>query len=83
MPLLDLIHHAQTLTFTPPPNKLHITDYTEEETFEAAMSQMLKDPTIVYGLIMSCKKYSIIKMLIKQVLHRYIRKYGNTSPNKC
>ena len=40
------------------------------------MSQILKDPTIVYGLVMCCKSYAPIKILLKNSLRRYVQKYS-------
>lgn len=76
MPLLDLVHTAQNLVYLPPADKSDLSEFTEEEVYEAAMSRMLKDPTIVYGLVTCCKSYAPIKILLKTSLHRYIRKYS-------
>jgi hypothetical protein len=75
MTLLELIQQAQTLTYVPPANKTNLHDFSEEEVFEATLSQMLLNPTVVYGLIMCCKKYPPVKLIIKQSLKRYIGKY--------
>jgi hypothetical protein len=76
MPLLDLVHTAQGLVYCPPPGKSDVSEFTEEEVYEAAMSQILKDPTIVYGLVMCCKSYAPIKILLKNSLRRYVQKYS-------
>ena len=75
MPLLDQISAAQAITYTPPPGKTTITDFTEDEVFEAMLANMLKDPTITYGIIMGCKKHLPIKILVKQLLKRYVTKF--------
>ena len=79
MPLLDLIQRAQQLEYWTPPGKTQITEYTEEEIFEAMMHRMLQDPTVVYGLITGCRKYIVIKLLVKQLLSRYVNKYSRGS----
>jgi hypothetical protein len=76
MPLLELIQQAQSLTYVPPTNKTNLQDFTEEEVFDAALSQMLVNPTIVYGLIMCCKKYPPVKIIIKQSIKKYVLKYS-------
>ena len=75
MPLLDQIHAAQAIKYVPPPGKAAISDFTEEEVFEAMLANMLKDPTITYGIIMGCKKHLPVKILVKQLLNRYVTKF--------
>lgn len=76
MPLLDMLQHAKTLTYIPPPGKADISAFTEEEVYEAAMYQLLGNPTILYALILCCKTCLPIKILIKQSLRRYVAKYS-------
>lgn len=75
MTLLDQIHVAQNLTYTLPPGKTSLDEYTEEEVFEATLASILHDPTITYGVIVGCRKHLPIKILVKQLLKRYITKF--------
>lgn len=76
MPLLDSIAVAQQLTYSPPKDKASISEYTEEEVYEATLDQILRNPTITYGVIVCCKNYSPIKLIFKQALKRYIAKFS-------
>lgn len=79
MPLLDLIKLAQGVQYVPPSNRQNVEEYTEDEVFDATLSRILHDPTIVYGMIVCCKKYQPVKMLLKQALQDYIAKFSNSS----
>ena len=84
MPLLELlIQQAQNVAYYPPPDKVQILDYSEDEVFEAMLHRMLQDPMIVYGMITGCKKYVAIKLLVKKLLTRYVAKYQRTNTDHC
>jgi cytidylate kinase len=51
-------------------------EYTEEEMNYAAIYEVLKNDLIVYALIIACRKYSPIKILIKYVLKEYTEKFS-------
>jgi hypothetical protein len=75
MTVLELLKSAQDLKYSPPNGKEDITQYTEDEVYNATVSQILQNPTIVYGMIMYCKKYPPFKIVFKQSLRTYIEKY--------
>ena len=74
MPLLELITKAKKCNYIKQTKAFN--EYTDEEMNHAAIHEVLKNDLIVYALIIACRKYSPIKILIKFVLKEYTEKFS-------
>lgn len=73
MGLLELIKLAQECKYIPP-NK-SFDDLTDDEVIYNALNETLKNEIQVYGAIIICRKYSVIKIIVKTLLKDYIKLY--------
>jgi len=80
MPLLELIADAKKCTFVKVTKPFN--EYTEDEIHHAVINEVLKNDVVVYSLILACKKYSAVKIIIKMVLKGYIEAYSITIKSK-
>jgi len=76
MGLLELIKTAQECKYIQP-NK-PFQQLTDDEIVYHGLSDTLKNEIQVYGAIITCRKYSLLKIIVKNILKDYIKLYSKT-----